>query len=178
MNSCTKIYSKRWGRKGVEHIRDIFLGMNDSLVEMLATIAGMTGAYGKKPFIIGVIGSIVGLSGMLSMAIGTYISVKNQREVKEQKLFESKIVKEVLEEGVEYEELLEDPLKSAYYTGLFYILGTGLIVFPFFLGIESSYALMISSLAAVVAWIISGSLIALTSGLSAKKKILEMVVTG
>jgi len=125
------IFHKMSSSEKIEHIRDVFLGMNDGLVEILATVAGLTGAYSGNPYIVGVIGSIVGISGMLSMAIGTYISVKNQRQVKEQKIFENKVLHELLNQKTGIEETLEDPLKAAYYTGLFYLLGTILIVSPF-----------------------------------------------
>lgn len=172
------IFHKMSSSEKIEHIRDVFLGMNDGLVEILATVAGLTGAYSGNPYIVGVIGSIVGISGMLSMAIGTYISVKNQRQVKEQKIFENKVLHELLKQKTGIEETLEDPLKAAYYTGLFYLLGTILIVFPFFLGLNSMYALLTSASAAIIAWTISGFIVALTSGLSATRKILEMLVTG
>jgi len=171
-------FHKMSSSEKIEHIRDVFLGMNDGLVEILATVAGLTGAYSGNPYIVGVIGSIVGISGMLSMAIGTYISVKNQRQVKEQKIFENKVLHEVLKQKTGIEETLEDPLKAAYYTGFFYLLGTILIVFPFFLGLNSTYALLTSSGAAIIAWTISGFIVALTSGLSATRKILEMLITG
>lgn len=172
------IFHEMGSSEKIEHLRDVFLGMNDGLVEILATVAGLTGAYSGNPYIVGVIGSIVGISGMLSMAIGTYISVKNQRQVKEQKIFEKKILNEVLKQKTSIEETLEDPLKAAYYTGLFYLLGTILIVFPFFLRLNSMYALLTSTGAAVIAWIISGFIVALTSGLSAARKITEMLITG
>jgi len=172
------IFHKMSSSEKIEHIRDVFLGMNDGLVEILATVAGLTGAYSGNPYIVGVIGSIVGISGMLSMAIGTYISVKNQRQVKEQKIFENKVLHELLNQKTGIEETLEDPLKAAYYTGLFYLLGTILIVFPFFLGLNSTCALLTSAGAAIIAWIISGFIVALTSGLSATRKILEMLITG
>jgi len=172
------IFHKMSSSEKIEHIRDVFLGMNDGLVEILATVAGLTGAYSGNPYIVGIIGSIVGISGMLSMAIGTYISVKNQRQVKEQKIFENRVLYELLDKKTGIEETLENPLKAAYYTGFFYLLGTILIVFPFFLGLNSTYALLTSATAAIIAWTISGFIVALTSGLSATRKILEMLITG
>ncbi len=172
------VFHKMSSSEKIEHIRDVFLGMNDGLVEILATVAGLTGAYSGNPYIVGIIGSIVGISGMLSMVIGTYISVKNQRQVKEQKIFENRVLHELLNQKMGIEETLENPLKAAYYTGLFYLLGTILTVFPFFLGLNSTSALLTSATAAIIAWIISGFIVALTSGLSATRKILEMLITG
>jgi len=166
----------------LEHTRDVFLGMNDGLVEILATIAGLVGLYSSKPIVIGITGMVVGVSGMLSMSIGTYISVKNQREMKERVYTEDKIVKEITgkEENIGSMKytVLENPLKSAYITGIFYILGTLLVVYPFFLLSSSSHALLLSILTASLTWILAGSIVAITSGISIKAKIFEMLVTG
>ena len=64
------------------HVRDAVLGMNDGLVEILSVSAGLAGAYGN-PMPVALGGAIVGVSGALSMAVGTYVSVKAQKEVKE-----------------------------------------------------------------------------------------------
>ncbi len=64
------------------HVRDAVLGMNDGLVEILSVSAGLAGAYGN-PMPVALGGAIVGISGALSMAVGTYVSVKAQKEVKE-----------------------------------------------------------------------------------------------
>ncbi|MHA1582118.1 MAG: VIT1/CCC1 transporter family protein [Candidatus Baldrarchaeia archaeon] len=106
------IFHKMSSSEKIEHIRDVFLGMNDGLVEILATVAGLTGAYSGNPYIVGIIGSIVGISGMLSMAIGTYISVKNQRQVKEQKIFENKVLYELFKPKNRYRRNLRRSLKS------------------------------------------------------------------
>lgn len=65
----------------LEHVRDAVLGMNDGLVEILSVTAGLAGAYGN-PLNVALGGMIVGVGGALSMAIGTYVSVKAQREVR------------------------------------------------------------------------------------------------
>ncbi|MCD6195170.1 MAG: VIT1/CCC1 transporter family protein [Staphylothermus sp.] len=65
----------------MEHIRDAVLGMSDGLVEVLSVAAGLAGVYGD-PFNVAVGGTIVGIAGALSMGIGSYTSVKAQREVR------------------------------------------------------------------------------------------------
>ncbi len=65
----------------LEHVRDAVLGMSDGVVEVLSVSAGLAGAYGN-PFNVAVGGLIVGIAGALSMGIGSYTSVKAQREVR------------------------------------------------------------------------------------------------
>lgn len=160
------------------NIRDIFLGMNDSLVEILAAVSGLTALKAASTHLIGLSGIIIGISGTLSMAIGTYISVKNQMEVKELGFFRLKVLYELFKKGSEPKQEIENPTRAALFTGFFYLLGTTLIVFPYFVFSNSIYALSTSLLAAILAWIVSGTIIAMSSGLSIAKKILEMILTG
>jgi len=67
----------------VEHIRDLILGMNDGLVELLGAVTGLSAVYPTRPTLVGVSGLVVGVAGALSMAIGAFISVRSQRQVKE-----------------------------------------------------------------------------------------------
>ena len=59
----------------IEHVRDVVLGMNDGLVEILSVSTGLAGAYGD-PFTVALGGAIVGVAGALSMGIGADTSVK------------------------------------------------------------------------------------------------------
>ena len=65
----------------MEHIRDAVLGMSDGLVEVLSVAAGLAGAYGS-PLPVAIGGGIVGIAGALSMAIGSFNSVRAQRQVR------------------------------------------------------------------------------------------------
>ncbi len=67
----------------VENIRDIVLGMNDGLVEILGAVTGLSAVYVNNPLLVGLSGLIVGVAGSLSMAIGSYVSVRSQRQVNE-----------------------------------------------------------------------------------------------
>ena len=64
----------------ISHIRDVIFGMNDGLVEILGTAAGLVGIYHSN-YITAIAGIIVGVSGTLSMAVGAYLSSKSERDV-------------------------------------------------------------------------------------------------
>lgn len=68
-------------RDFINHVRDAVLGMSDGLVEVLSVSAGLAGAYGN-PIPVAMGGAIVGIAGALSMSIGTYTSVKAQKQVR------------------------------------------------------------------------------------------------
>lgn len=62
------------------HIRDVVFGMNDGLVEVLASVAGLVGIY-KSNIIAAIAGLIVGISGTLSMSVGAYLSSSSEKDV-------------------------------------------------------------------------------------------------
>ena len=66
----------------LNHVREAVLGMNDGLVEVLSVTAGLAGAYGN-PYYVALGGLIVGVAGALSMGIGSFASVRAQRQVHE-----------------------------------------------------------------------------------------------
>ncbi len=203
----------------LQHVRDAILGMNDGLVEILSVSAGLAGAYGN-PIYVALGGSIVGIGGALSMAVGTYISVKAQRDVKLGALERIKLaaryatnllverIKSVLvkkgyswdavekigedarlnpdilskimaeEEYGITEESMEDPRMASLYTGIFYIIGAFVPLIPYFLGLPIPYALMFSFIMAASMLAVSGTIVAISSGLAIKKKVLELVLSG
>nr|WP_245543944.1 VIT1/CCC1 transporter family protein [Mahella australiensis] len=67
----------------VNNVRDFILGMNDGLVELLGAVTGLSAVYPSNPLFVGINGLVVGLAGAMSMAIGTFISVRSQRQVNE-----------------------------------------------------------------------------------------------
>jgi vacuolar iron transporter family protein len=75
-------YFKQTARAlGVGNLRDFVLGMNDGLVEILGTVAGLSAVYPNQPLLVAASGLIVGIAGSLSMGIGAFISVRSQRQV-------------------------------------------------------------------------------------------------
>lgn len=74
-------FDKYTEKLGLNNIRDLVLGMNDGLVEILGTITGLTAVYYTTPHVIGISGLVVGVAGALSMGIGAFMSVKSQKQV-------------------------------------------------------------------------------------------------
>ncbi len=84
----------------------IVLGLNDALVEFTGTLAGLTFAFGNNK-IIGVTGLVMGVAASLSMAASGYLASQED----------------------ERDEL--NPVKSAAFTGVAYILTVAFLVFPY-----------------------------------------------
>jgi VIT1/CCC1 family predicted Fe2+/Mn2+ transporter len=94
-----------WESGVLSHIRDIVFGMNDGLVEVLAAVAGFTGAIHNN-LLIAVAGTIVGISGTISMAVGAYLASKSEKDLDVDGLnrleLELQVGKERLKEDLKY----------------------------------------------------------------------------
>ena len=94
----------------------IVLGLNDALVEFTGTLAGLTFAFGNNK-VIGVTGLVMGVAASLSMAASGYLSSQED----------------------ERDEL--NPVKSALFTGVAYIVTVAFLVFPYLIQDNSYLAL-------------------------------------
>jgi len=105
----------------ISYISSMVLGLNDALVELTGTLAGLTFAL-QNIRVVGLAGFITGIAASLSMAASEYLSQKS-------------------EEG-------KNPLKSAFYTGVAYILTVVILVLPYFI-FKSYYLALGVTIAAV-----------------------------
>ncbi len=203
----------------LNHVRDAVLGMSDGLVEVLSVTAGLAGAYGD-PLHTVLGGLIVGFGGATSMAIGSYVSIKSQKEIKEGQIekirIESMVAKEhrlrriseilarrglrsrtlslLLKDLSENEdalaeislredlglseEVLEDPKRSAAYTGVFYIIGALVPTVPYLFIRDMNIGLLTSLFLTALMLGTTGVIIGISAGLSPLKKALEMIFSG
>lgn len=86
----------------------VVLGLNDALVELTGTLAGVSFAF-QKSLLVGVIGLIMGIAASLSMGTSSYL------------------------ESRENEERQRHPALAAAYTGAAYLIATLVLVCPYFL---------------------------------------------
>lgn len=103
----------------LKYTSSIVLGLNDALVELTGTLAGLTFALANSR-IVGLAGLITGIAASLSMAASEYLSQKS-------------------------EERDTHPLQASVYTGVAYIITVALLIFPFFVS-SSVYAALAWSL--------------------------------
>lgn len=90
----------------LEYIGSMVLGLNDALVEITGTIAGLTFAL-RNTKLVGLAGVITGIAASLSMAASEYLSRRHEGD--------------------------KSPFKGALYTGAAYIFTVFFIVLPYFL---------------------------------------------
>lgn len=107
----------------LKYIGAVVLGMNDALVELTGTLAGLTFALQNEK-LVGVAGLITGVAAALSMAASEYLATKVNGTM--------------------------SPFKSAFYTGLTYIIVVFFLVLPFLLLSNPFSAMALTLLAAII----------------------------
>ena len=90
----------------LRYVGSMVLGLNDALVELTGTLAGLTLAL-QRTDLVALSGLITGISATLSMASSEYLSARAEGR--------------------------SDALKSCTYTGIAYVITVGLLVLPYLL---------------------------------------------
>jgi VIT1/CCC1 family predicted Fe2+/Mn2+ transporter len=133
----------------LNYIGSVVLGLNDALVELTGALAGFTFAF-QNTQLIAVTGLITGISASLSMSSSGYLSM--------------------LQETGERDRAL----KSAFYTGLAYVLTVVVLITPFLLLANPFVSLVVSLVAAVMIIFIFNYYISVAKDTPFKRRFLEM----
>lgn len=132
----------------LKYVGSIVLGLNDALVELTGTLAGLTFAL-QNTQLIAMAGLITGIAASLSMAASEYLSTQN-------------------EEGD------QDALRSSIYTGIAYILTVIILVLPYLLFSHYFVALGVTLLNAILIILFFNYYISVARDLPFKKRFLGM----
>ncbi len=147
-----------------ERIRNIFLGLNDGLVEILGAVSGFFGAFGN-PVMVLMAASTTAVAGALSMAAGAYAAISSEREVQATEAAK----KEFLGDKSGGGGAPDRPLGSALVVGASYFIGAMVPVLPVLFGAKSA---VVSMVAAGSVAILVSTLLAFLSGMDIKRRIL------
>ncbi|MBI5411219.1 MAG: VIT1/CCC1 transporter family protein [Nitrospirae bacterium] len=151
-----------------EKIRNIFLGLNDGLVEILGAVSGFFGAFGDAVTVL-IAASTTAVAGALSMAAGAYAALNSEKEVKATEFDK----KQFLGEEAGSSEMEEQPLASAFFVGGAYIIGAMAPVLPVLFGAKDALVSLITSGCMVI---LISTLLAFLSGMDVKRRILMNLV--
>jgi VIT1/CCC1 family predicted Fe2+/Mn2+ transporter len=146
-----------------EKIRNIFLGLNDGLVEILGAVSGFFGAFGEATMVL-IAASTTAVAGALSMAAGAFLALNSEKEVKT-----TEIAKKIfLGEASEVVPMEESPIGSALVVGTAYIAGAIVPVLPVIFGATSA---LFSVLTAGLMVIIVSTILSFLSGMDVTRRI-------
>ncbi|TKS60679.1 MAG: hypothetical protein EWM72_01229 [Nitrospira sp.] len=146
-----------------ERIRNIFLGLNDGLVEILGAVSGFFGAFGSATMVL-IAASTTAVAGALSMGAGAFLALNSEKEVKS-----TEIAKKIfLGEESESSPMEEQPLSSALVVGSAYLMGAVVPVLPVLIGAKDA---MFSVLTAGLMVIVVSTILSFLSGMDIKRRI-------
>ncbi len=133
----------------LEHIGSIVLGLNDALVEILGTLAGLTFAF-QKGNLVALAGIIVGIAGALSMSSSEYLSHKSEGNH-------------------------QGAIKPAIFTGLAYIVAVVFLVAPFLIFTSPFIALIVAVIDSIFVVFVYSYYISVAKDQPFRKRFFEMV---
>lgn len=133
----------------LKYIGSVVLGLNDALVELTGTLAGLTFAL-QNAKLVGVAGLITGIAASLSMAASEYLSTKA--------------------EGGE-----KSPLKASIYTGFAYVLAVTVLISPFLLLGNPFMSLGIALVGAILLILVFTFYFSVVREVSFRKRFMEML---
>jgi VIT1/CCC1 family predicted Fe2+/Mn2+ transporter len=136
----------------LNYIGSIVLGLNDALVELTGTLAGLTLAL-QNTRLIGLAGLIVGIAASLSMAASEYLSTKSEGGTR-------------------------SSTRASLYTGIAYVLTVLVLVFPYLIFNNYYLSLGLTIINAVLVIFFFTFYISVVKHLSFKIRFLEMLVIG
>jgi len=152
-----------------EKIRNIFLGLNDGLVEILGAVSGFFAAFGSATMVL-IAASTTAVAGALSMAAGTFLALSSEKEVKSTEIAKSLF----LGEESQISPMEESPLGSALVVGVAYITGALVPVLPVLIGAKDA---MFSVLTAGLMVVVVSTILSFLSGMDIKRRIaLNLVI--
>ncbi len=160
-----------------ERIRNIFLGLNDGLVEILGAVSGFFGAFGSATMVL-IAGSTTAVAGSLSMAAGVYVAMSSEREINateedKKRFLGNASLPGVFDETAVREEPQDHPLRSAIVVGVSYFAGAMVPLLPVLFGATDALFSLITAGSVII---LVSMLLAFLSGMDIKRRILTNLV--
>jgi VIT1/CCC1 family predicted Fe2+/Mn2+ transporter len=147
-----------------QRVRDIFLGLNDGLVEILGAVSGFFGAFANVTTVL-IAGLMVGVAGALSMGAGAYLAASSEAEVRETEVRRRRFLGEPEAAGGPGDR----PVASGVRVGVSYVIGAVVPVLPVLVGART---LLPSLVVAGGVIVIVSTILAFLSGMDVKRRIL------
>lgn len=153
-----------------EKVRNLFLGLNDGLVEILGAMSGFFAAF-SSPAAVVTAGLTVGVAGALSMAAGAYIGAGSEAELRETEDARRRFLGEPVTATA-----AASPLASAAVVGIGYFIGALVPVAPAVFGARSLWPTVLTGGTMVVA---VSAIVGFISGMDVRRRIARNVaITG
>ncbi len=146
-----------------ERVRNIFLGLNDGLVEILGAVSGFFIAFQSATAVL-LASFTVAVAGAFSMAAGSFVAVGAEREAEEVERGKERYLKGTLNASSKEDH----PFGAASLVGISYLIGAAIPILPVFFGAEN---IILSFLVSMGVVIVVSSFLAFLSGADVKRRI-------
>ncbi|MBM7558609.1 VIT1/CCC1 transporter family protein [Marinitoga litoralis] len=133
----------------IQYVSSMVLGLNDALVELTGTLAGLTFAF-QNSRLVALSGLITGIAASFSMAASEYLSQRAEKEAK-------------------------SPLKASIYTGIAYIITVILLVSPYFIFSNPMISLLFTIINAIIVIVFFSFFVSVVQEKTFKYYFLEML---
>ena len=152
-----------------DKVRNLFLGLNDGLVEILGAVSGFFAAFRSSTAVLAA-GFTVAVAGAMSMAAGAYIGAGSEAEVRATETERRRFLGETVPS-----EAAESPMASALVVGIGYFAGAVVPVLPVLFGATGLLPTIVTAGAMIVA---VSAIVAFISGMAVQRRIvLNLIIT-
>ena len=159
-----------------ERVRDVFLGLNDGLVEILGAVSGFFAALSNVSAVIAA-SFAVAVAGAISMAAGAFGAVNSEREVEMIESAKKEFLSERDPTGKENDVVTgsnpSSAFESAVVVGISYFFGALVPMIPIILGAQNIF---LPLAIAMIVMILISTVIAFLSGMKMSKRIVTNLV--
>jgi VIT1/CCC1 family predicted Fe2+/Mn2+ transporter len=153
-----------------DKVRNLFLGLNDGLVEILGAVSGFFAAFRSETAVLAA-GFTVAVAGAMSMAAGAYIGASSESEVRATEDERRRFLGEAV-----ISQAAQSPASSALVVGIGYFAGAVVPILPVLFGATGLLPTVITAGAIIV---LVSTTVAFISGMAVRRRIvLNLIVTG
>jgi len=133
-------------------------------VEILGAVSGFFGAFGDAVTVL-IAASTTAVAGALSMGAGAFLALSSEKEVRTMEAAK----KQFLGEETGSSDMQEQPLRSALFVSVAYVIGALVPVLPVLFGAKNA---LVSVLTAGTMVVLVSTVLAFLSGMEMKRRIL------
>jgi vacuolar iron transporter family protein len=153
-----------------DKVRNLFLGLNDGLVEILGAVSGFFAAFRSETAVLAA-GLTVAVAGAMSMAAGAYIGASSESEVRATEDERRRFLGEAVSS-----QAAQSPASSALVVGIGYFAGAVVPILPVLFGATGLLPTVVTAGAIIV---LVSAIVAFISGMAVRRRIvLNLIVTG
>jgi vacuolar iron transporter family protein len=151
-----------------DRVRNIFLGVNDGMVEILGAVSGFFASLGQNTLVL-IAGLTTAIAGALSMAAGAYFAISSESDIRRTQNQKLRFLGELKEPGLRE----ESAIASGVIVGISYFFGASFPMLPVIFGARTPLP---SILAGGSMILLISATVAFLSGMEVRRRALTNLV--